>query len=84
MWPALALVLLLVVHPLGIVVAGPGSRTGVIGWPDWETVPGDLHPGIQGLRIALAAVTMIVVITMSLVLTPRRDLDSIPAAAVAT
>ena len=27
-WPSAALVLLLVVHPLGILVAGPGSRTG--------------------------------------------------------
>ncbi len=82
-WPALALALLLVVHPLGIVVAGPGSRTGVIGWPDWETVPGDLHPAIQGLRIALALLAMGVIVTMPLVVGERRTLDSLPATLLA-
>lgn len=52
--------LAVVMHGLGIVVAAPNSFTRVISWPVWAIVPGDLSPVLQGVRIALAAVVLLV------------------------
>lgn len=60
---------LVVLHELGIVVAGPGSFTPVLGWPMRITVGHDVLPAVQGLRFALA-----IVLLTSLVELVRRGL----------
>ncbi len=63
--------LLMVLHALGIVVAAPGSFTRVISWPAWSTVPADLHPGLQLLRLGLAG-TVLLLGAVTVMLVPHR------------
>lgn len=53
-WATQAVVI--VMHLLGIVVAGKGSFVRCLGWPVWRIVGSDLSPGLQGVRIALGVV----------------------------
>jgi cytochrome c oxidase assembly protein subunit 15 len=49
-------VIVILMHLLGIVVAGKGSFVRCLGWPVWRIVGSDLSPGLQGVRIALGVV----------------------------
>lgn len=54
-WATVAVVI--VMHLLGIVVAGTGSFVRCLGWPVWRIVASDLYPGLQGVRIALGVIS---------------------------
>lgn len=58
---------IVVLHLLGIVVAGKGSFTAVVGWPMWRLVNQDGAIWLQVLRMVLAAG-----IVVSMVLLTRR------------
>ncbi|MGO4956195.1 COX15/CtaA family protein [Luteococcus sp. Sow4_B9] len=47
---------LVLMHLLGVVVAGKGSFTAVVGWPMWRIVQQDVAVGLQVARMVLAAV----------------------------
>jgi len=79
--PAAAVAALLVVHPLGVLVAGHGSHTGTLGWPRFQLVPGDLHPWLQVVRMVLAVIALVLVV-LPQVASPRIGLQSIPVAIV--
>lgn len=49
----------IVVHLLGIVVAGAGSLVRCLGWPVWRIVDGDLYPPLQWVRLGLGAVAAV-------------------------
>lgn len=68
-WAGIAM--LLVVHGLGIAVAGSGSFTRCMGWPQWRVLTDDHLPGIQGGRIAFAA-TVVLAVAILMVWTWRR------------
>lgn len=59
-WAAVAM--LLVVHGLGIVVAGSGSFTRCMGWPQWHVLTDDHLPAIQGARISFAAAVILLML----------------------
>lgn len=61
---------LVVMHLLGIVVAGKGSFTAVVGWPMWRIVQQDVAVGLQVGRMVLAAV-----IAVGLFVLARRGWD---------
>ncbi|MEL4358891.1 MULTISPECIES: COX15/CtaA family protein [unclassified Luteococcus] len=44
-----------VLHLLGVVVAGKGSFTAVVGWPMWRIVSQDVAVGLQVFRLVFAA-----------------------------
>jgi hypothetical protein len=79
MLPAAAVAALLVVHPLGVLVAGHGSHTGALGWPRFQLVPGDLHPWLQVVRMVLAVIALVLV-WLPQIAAPRNGLHSIPVA----
>lgn len=56
-WSTLAV--LLVIHLLGVVVAGAGSYTRCIGWPLYAVIPADGSETTQVLRMVLTAVCVI-------------------------
>ncbi len=60
----------------GILVAGPGSLTRCVGWPFWTLLPDDLAGGPQVVRLALAAVTVLLIAWLVV-----RTLRSKPASA---
>ncbi|WP_156887411.1 COX15/CtaA family protein [Propionicicella superfundia] len=49
----------IVMHLLGIVVAGEGSLVRCLGWPVWRIVEGDEYPALQWARLALGAVAVV-------------------------
>lgn len=55
-WATLAVVI--VMHLLGIMVAGTGSFVRCLGWPVWRVVASDLHPGLQVVRIVVGVVAV--------------------------
>lgn len=61
-----ALAGLYAVHLLGIVVAGKGSFTPVLGWPLWRVVDVDLAPWLQVVRLVLAAATAVALLLVGL------------------
>ncbi|MEA4943446.1 MAG: hypothetical protein VB080_03310 [Propionicimonas sp.] len=46
----------IVMHLLGIVVAGEGSFVRCLGWPVWRVVDSDSFPGLQAVRLVLGVV----------------------------
>lgn len=75
-----ALGVLLVMHLLGSLVAGRagdgfGSFTRCLSWPLWQVLAVDNHPGLQLVRVGLAAlatVLIVLVVAYSLSSTARR------------
>lgn len=81
------LMLLFAMHLLGSVVAGTttagtGSFTRCLSWPLWEVHDIDRFPGLQVLRIVMAA-TAVVLITAIVALAARRPALRGPVVAVA-
>jgi cytochrome c oxidase assembly protein subunit 15 len=58
---------LVTMHVCGIFTAGTGSYTGCVGWPLWRLIDGDLHPWLQGLRLGLAGLGALLVLTTAAV-----------------
>lgn len=57
------LAVLVAMHIGGLFTAGKGSFTRCIGWPlGWE-LPGDVHPMVQDLRVGLAGLGAVLVLT---------------------
>ena len=54
----------IVMHLLGIAVAGPGSFVRCLGWPVWRIVEADQYPALQWLRLAVAAAAAILLVTV--------------------
>lgn len=59
-WITLAVVV--VMHLLGIVVAGSGSLVRCLGWPVWRLVASDDYPVLQWARIVLGAVAGVMLV----------------------
>lgn len=51
----------IVMHLLGLLVAGAGSYTRCMGWPMWKVLDGDVAPALQVVRIGLALVALALV-----------------------
>jgi cytochrome c oxidase assembly protein subunit 15 len=81
MVPATAVAALLVMHPLGVLVAGPGSHTGTLGWPRFQIVSGDLHPWLQVVRMVLAVIALVLVV-LPQITRPQLGLHTVPVAIV--
>lgn len=65
-WRTVAVVI--VMHLLGIAVAGPGSFVRCLGWPIWRIVEADQYPALQWVRLGvggLAALGVIAVVAMA-------------------
>jgi heme a synthase len=60
---AMSVIVLVVMHDTGIFAAGPLSYTRCMGWPIWQLIGTDLHPWLQVLRLGLAGVGAVLVIT---------------------
>jgi len=60
---AMSVIVLVVMHDTGIFAAGPLSYTRCMGWPIWQLIGTDVHPLLQGLRLGLAGVGAVLVIT---------------------
>ncbi len=57
------LVVLIALHVAGIFAAGKGSYTRCLGWPIWQRIDTDLHPWLQDLRLGLAGLGAVLVLT---------------------
>jgi cytochrome c oxidase assembly protein subunit 15 len=64
----------IVMHLLGIVVAGKGSFVRCLGWPVWRIVESDAYPALQGVRIALGLVAVALVVGVLVVAWRRAEL----------
>jgi cytochrome c oxidase assembly protein subunit 15 len=64
---ALSLTVLLALHVSGIFAAGKLSFTRCIGWPIWQLIDSDRYPWLQGLRLGLAGLGAVLVITTAVV-----------------
>ena len=64
---AMSVTVLVLMHVTGIFAAGPGSYTRCIGWPIWQLIDNDLHPWLQGLRLGLAGLGAVLVLTTAVV-----------------
>ena len=60
---AMSVIVLVVMHDTGIFAAGPLSYTRCMGWPIWQLIDTDLHPWLQVLRLGLAGLGAVLVIT---------------------
>jgi len=60
---AMSVIVLIVMHETGIFAAAPLSYTRCMGWPIWQLIDTDLHPLLQGLRLGLAGLGAVLVIT---------------------
>ncbi len=60
---AMSVIVLVVMHDTGIFAAGRLSYTRCMGWPIWQLIGTDLHPLLQGLRLGLAGLGAVLVIT---------------------
>jgi len=54
-------------HVAGIFAAGTGSYTRCMGWPIWRLVDGDLHPWLQGVRLGLAGLGAVLVVSTAVI-----------------
>lgn len=61
-----ALAVIVPMHLLGIVVAGAGSYTRCMGWPAWQIGDADGLGWLQAVRVALAVVGVVLVVTTAL------------------
>ena len=68
-WRTVAVVI--VMHLLGIAVAGPGSFVRCLGWPVWRIVEADQYPVLQWLRLGVGGLAVAGVVGV-LVLAWRR------------
>jgi len=50
-------------HVTGIFAAGKGSYTRCLGWPIWQRIDSDLHPWLQDLRLGLAVLGAVLVVS---------------------
>ncbi len=64
----------IVMHLLGIVVAGKGSFVRCLGWPVWRIVASDSYPALQGVRIALGVVAAVLLVGVMVVAWRRVEL----------
>jgi cytochrome c oxidase assembly protein subunit 15 len=60
---AMSVTTLVAMHVTGIFAAGPRSYTRCMGWPIWHLIDSDLHPWLQNVRVGLAAVGALLVVT---------------------
>jgi len=60
---AMSVTVLVAMHVTGILAAGRGSYTRCMGWPIWQLIGTDLHPWLQDLRLGLAGLGALLVIT---------------------
>ncbi|NMM33125.1 MAG: cytochrome oxidase assembly protein [Phycicoccus sp.] len=60
---AMSVIVLVVMHDTGIFAAAPLSYTRCMGWPIWQLIDTDLHPWLQVLRLGLAGLGAVLVIT---------------------
>lgn len=60
---ATSVAVLIVMHVVGIFTAGHMSFTRCMGWPMWLLIDGDVHPWLQGTRLVLAALGVVLVVT---------------------
>ncbi len=67
-------VVVILMHLLGIVVAGKGSFVRCLGWPVWRIVESDSYPALQGVRIALGLVAAAVLVGVLVVAWRRAEL----------
>jgi cytochrome c oxidase assembly protein subunit 15 len=64
---ALSLTVLVALHVSGIFAAGKLSFTRCVGWPIWQLIDSDKYPWLQGLRLGLAGLGAVLVITTAVV-----------------
>ena len=64
---ATSLTVLVALHVTGILAAGRGSYTRCMGWPIWHRIDSDLHPWLQDLRLGLAGLGALIVVTTAVV-----------------
>ena len=64
---AMSVTVLIVMHVTGIFAAGTGSYTRCMGWPLWKLINSDPHPWLQGLRLGLAGLGAVLVVTTAVV-----------------
>ena len=64
---ATSLTVLVALHVTGILAAGRGSYTRCMGWPIWHRIDSDLHPWLQDLRLGLAGLGAVIVVTTAVV-----------------
>lgn len=55
----------MLVHLLGMVLAGPSSFTAVVGWPLWHIVDRDGATGLQVFRFGLAAAIAVGIVVLA-------------------
>ena len=60
---AASVAVVVAMHVSGIFVAGRGSYTRCLGWPLWEVIAGDLHPWLQTLRLGLAGLGAMLIVS---------------------
>jgi cytochrome c oxidase assembly protein subunit 15 len=64
---ALSLAVLVAMHVSGIFAAGVHSYTRCMGWPIWQLIDSDLHPWLQDLRLGLAGLGVVLVVSTAVV-----------------
>jgi cytochrome c oxidase assembly protein subunit 15 len=60
---AMSTTVVIAIHVTGIFAAGPHSYTRCLGWPIWTLIGSDLHPRLQDLRLGLAGLGAVLVVT---------------------
>jgi cytochrome c oxidase assembly protein subunit 15 len=64
---AMSVIAVVAMHVSGIFAAGPLSYTRCMGWPIWQLIDSDLHPGLQVVRLGLAGFAAALVVTTAVV-----------------
>lgn len=67
-------VVVILMHLLGIVVAGKGSFVRCLGWPVWRIVESDAYPALQGVRIGLGLLAAALLVGVLVVAWRRAEL----------
>ena len=60
---ALSVIVVIAMHVSGIFAAARLSYTRCMGWPIWQLIDTDLHPWLQTVRLGLAGLAAVLVIT---------------------
>lgn len=60
---ATGLAVLVAMHVSGIFAAGKGSYTRCLGWPIWQRIDSDLQPWLQNVRLGLAGLGAVLILT---------------------
>jgi len=68
---AMSLAVLVTMHVSGIFAAGKGSYTRCLGWPIWQRIDSDLQPWLQNVRLGLAGLGAVLI--LSTVVVAARD-----------